>query len=191
MIFSDLDIAQLIERGFIGIETDPKFRPLDLDVQLQPASLDVRLGGKFQRWHAYEWDSVPIDVTQPPPVGSYTETVIAEGGKFVIKPGEFVLGTTVERVRLPAHIAGRIEGRSSLGRYGVTVHVTAGFIDPGFEGAITLEIANLNANPIVLTAGMRVGQLVFHAMSSAAIAPYKGKYQGQTSTTASGGTEPR
>lgn len=184
MILSDLDIAARIAAGDIAIE------PFDATTQLQPASVDLRLGPDVVRWHRpVDEDDDAIDVAKPTPARMTSKHVAdpegIAGGAILIQPGEFLLGTTVERVRIPATLAARVEGRSSIGRLGLAVHVTAGFIDPGFEGQITLEIVNFNPRPIWIRPGMRIAQLVFHELRTAAANPYRGKYQGQTGTTAS------
>ncbi len=123
-------------------------------------------------------------------MGNYTETVVVEEGEaFVLHPGEFVLGATRERVAVPPDLVARVEGRSSIGRLAVVVHATAGFIDPGFDGRITLELSNLGRLPVKLYPGMRISQVVFHTMTSPAerpCGPGRGsKYQGQSGPVAS------
>lgn len=170
MIYPDQDIVKLLLEGIIAID------PLeDPDTQIQPASVDLRLGPEVFLPASQEFNRAKhVDITS---------------GRFDIRPGEFLLGTTIERVRLPAGIAARVEGRSSLGRLGLLVHVSAGFIDPGFDGQITLELANLSTRPIRLTQGMRICQVVFHAMTAPSARPYgpeRGShYQGQRGVTPS------
>jgi dCTP deaminase len=183
MILSDRDLRACISRGEIGID------PLDdPELQIQPASIDLRLGNRFV---VYNLPHVPcIDSRDPESVTRYTdEVVIEEGAAFVLHPGEFALGSTVERVRVPSHLVARVEGRSSIGRIAVVVHATAGFIDPGFDGEITLELANLGRCAVKLYPGMRISQVVFHTMTSPAERPYGpargSKYQGQTGPVAS------
>lgn len=183
MILSDRDLRARIEAGDIGIH------PLDdPELQIQPASVDLRLGRSFV---VYKLPHVPcIDARDPASVTKYTEQIdIEEGEAFVLHPGEFALGNTVERVRVPADLVGRVEGRSSIGRLAVVVHATAGFIDPGFDGEITLELANLGRCGVKLYPGMRISQVVFHTMTSPAERPYGAlrgsKYQGQTGPVAS------
>lgn len=183
MILSDRDLAQRIKSGDIGID------PLDdPDLQIQPASIDLRLGKRFV---VYQLPHVPcIDSRDPRSVDGYTqEIVIEEGEGFVLHPGEFALGSTYERIRVPADLVARVEGRSSIGRIAVVVHATAGFIDPGFEGEITLELANLGRCGVKLYPGMRISQVVFHTMTSPAERPYGpargSKYHGQTGPVAS------
>jgi dCTP deaminase len=168
MILSDRDLRQrLLDRSII-------VEPLaDLDVQLQPASIDLRLGREFRR-----------AVTASEGVEEVTE-----GGAFILGPGEFALGTTLERVHVPSDLVARIEGRSSIGRLAILVHATAGFIDPGFEGEITLELANLGPRSASLRVGSRICQIVFHLLTSPAERPYGpargSKYAGQSGPTPS------
>lgn len=177
MILSDRDLKARLKDGSIGID------PLeDAALQIQPASVDLRLSNTFV---VYRLPHVPcIDPRDPHSVSGYTETiVIPEGGAFVMQPGEFALGSTMERVRIPSDLVARVEGRSSIGRLAIVVHATAGFIDPGFEGEITLELSNLGRCAVKLYPGMRISQIVFHTMTSAAEVPYGAargsKYQGQ------------
>jgi len=183
MILSDRDILARLAKGDLVVD------PLDdPDVQVQPASIDLRLGHEFL---VFRHPHIPfID----PKVGNapdYTERLaIAEGDSFILHPGEFVLGTTYERVVIPADLVAKVEGRSSLGRLAVVVHATAGFVDPGFEGHITLELSNLGRVPVALHPKMRVSQIALHQMTSAAARPYGhpsrgSKYQGQRGPVAS------
>ncbi|HKO91302.1 MAG TPA: dCTP deaminase [Polyangiaceae bacterium] len=183
MILSDRDLEARIERGEIVID------PLDdPELQIQPASIDLRLGPKFV---VYKLPHVPcIDARDPKSVTAYTEEiVISEGEAFVLQPGEFALGSTYERVRVPNDLVARVEGRSSIGRIAIVVHATAGFIDPGFDGEITLELSNLGRCAVKLYPGMRISQVVFHTMTSPAQRPYGpargSKYQGQRGPVAS------
>jgi dCTP deaminase len=177
MILSDRDIKARLSQGDIVIE------PLDdPELQIQPASVDLRLASSFI---VYRLPHVPcIDPHDLSSVAGYTEQIdVVEGGSFVLQPGEFALGSTHERVRVPADLVARVEGRSSIGRLAVVVHATAGFIDPGFEGQITLELSNLGRCAVKLYPGMRISQVVFHTMTSPAERPYGvergSKYQGQ------------
>ena len=183
MILSDRDLKVRIERGEIVID------PLDdPELQIQPASIDLRLGPKFV---VYKLPHVPcIDARDPNSITGYTEEiVIPENEGFVLQPGEFALGSTYERVKVPNDLVARVEGRSSIGRIAIVVHATAGFIDPGFEGEITLELSNLGRCAVKLYPGMRISQVVFHTMTSAAERPYGpargSKYQGQRGPVAS------
>lgn len=177
MILSDRDLRARLRAGEIAIE------PLDdPELQIQPASIDLRLAARFV---VYRLPHVPcIDPHDVASVEDYTETIdVAPGGAFVLQPGEFALGSTLERVRVPADLVARVEGRSSIGRLAIVVHATAGFIDPGFEGQVTLELSNLGRCAVKLYPGMRISQVVFHTMTSPAERPYGtergSKYQGQ------------
>lgn len=177
MILSDRDLADRLQDGDIII--DPLIDP---DLQIQPASVDLRLGHEFV---VYKLPHVAcIDTRDPESTAGYTETVhIDEGDYFILHPGEFVLGTTLEWVKIPDDLVARVEGRSSIGRLAIVVHATAGFIDPGFEGQITLELSNLGRVAVKLYPGSRISQLVFHTMTSPAERPYGpargSKYFGQ------------
>ena len=177
MILSDRDIRARLEQG------DRQIEPLDdPELQIQPASVDLRLAAEFI---VYKLPHVPvIDPRAPETLESYTSPIrIAEGEPFVLHPGEFALGSTIERVRIPHDLVARVEGRSSFGRLAVVVHATAGFIDPGFEGQITLELSNLGRCAVLLYPGTRISQVVFHTMTSPAERPYGpargSKYHGQ------------
>ena len=154
---------------------------------VQPASVDLRLGTSFRVFHNHKLPA--IDLAQPP--RDVTELVeVAPDQSFVIHPGEFVLGATQEWVELPDDIVARIEGKSSLGRLGLIVHATAGFVDPGFSGTLTLEITNLTRVPIVLWPGKPIAQLSFMALDQAAERPYGhpdlgSHYQSQAEATES------
>ena len=160
----------------------------DPELQIQPASIDLRLGPKFV---VYKLPHVPcIDARDPNSITGYTEEiVIPENEAFVLQPGEFALGSTYERVKVPNDLVARVEGRSSIGRIAIVVHATAGFIDPGFDGEITLELSNLGRCAVKLYPGMRISQVVFHTMTSPAERPYGpargSKYQGQRGPVAS------
>jgi dCTP deaminase len=183
MILSDADILRRLERG------DLRISPLaDIDLQVQPASVDLRLGTEFLE---FQRTNIPcIHPNSEQEVDEYvTETQVGEGEEFILHPGDFVLGTTVERVSIPEDLIAHVEGRSSLGRLAVVVHATAGLADPGFQGKITLELSNLGTAPVALTPGMRVSQLTFTELSSPADRPYGpdrgSKYQGQSGPQAS------
>ena len=179
-VLSDGTIRRLVEEGRIVIDPwDP--------AMVQPASVDLRLGPSFQVFHNYRVSAIDLadlrdDLTEP--------VTVDEGEPFVIHPGEFVLGRTLEYVRMPDDIVSRIEGKSSLGRLGLIVHATAGFVDPGFEGTLTLEITNLTRVPIKLYAGRAIAQLSFMTLDRPAERPYGhpelgSHYQGQVEATAS------
>ena len=179
MILSDGTIREAIAAGRIGID------PL-LDDGIQPSSVDVRLGGAFRVFanHRYPY----IDVRQDQP--ELTELVEAGEEPFVLHPGEFVLGSTLERITLPSDIVARLEGKSSLARLGLVIHSTAGFIDAGFSGEVTLELSNVATLPILLYPGMRIAQLAFFPLDRPAERPYGtpelgSKYQGQSGPTPS------
>jgi dCTP deaminase len=180
VILSDRTLREQIAAGRIIIE------PLD-ESCVQPSSIDVKVSNLFRvfRNHTAKVIDVKEDMTE------LTELVeIKDDGVFMLHPGEFVLGSTVERVVVPDDMVARIDGKSSLGRLGLIIHSTAGFIDPGFDGHITLELTNIATLPITLYPAMKVGQVSFMMMTSAADRPYgKGasgsKYQGQRGPTPS------
>lgn len=164
-------------------------RPLDdPSIQVQPASIDLRLGAEFLTFRSTHLPY--IDASSGRGVPEYTERVaVKEGEAFIIHPGEFALGTTLEWIELPHDLVARVEGRSSLGRLAVVVHATAGFVDPGFKGCLTLELSNLGRLPVALRPGMRICQIAVYQLSSPAERPYGpqrgSKYQGQTGPTPS------
>ncbi len=179
MILSDKDIRAAIDQGKIGISSEDG----EHGKVIGPSSYDIRLGRHFKVYkHAH---LAVLDPTDPESFKDVTETIeIKDGKPFIVQPGEFVLGVTMERIKLPDDIVARVEGRSSLGRLGIIIHSTAGFVDPGFEGTITLEITNINRMPVALYPGMRVGQIAFETMTSPAEVPYNekscSKYMGQS-----------
>ncbi|MDO5724092.1 MAG: dCTP deaminase [Flaviflexus sp.] len=180
MLLSDRDIRQQISSGRVSIEPwDPDF--------VQPSSLDVRLDRYFRLFDNHKYPVIDPAAEQT----DLTRLVDVEMEEpFVLHPGEFVLGSTYELVSLPDDVAARLEGKSSLGRLGLLTHSTAGFIDPGFSGHITLELSNTATMPIKLYPGMKIGQLCFFQLSSPAEAPYGqgavgSRYQGQRGPTAS------
>ncbi|KAB1192283.1 dCTP deaminase [Haloferax sp. MBLA0076] len=183
MILSDADILARLERGDLVVD------PIDdIDMQVQPASVDLRLGTDFLEFQRTNISC--IHPTREDEVSKYvTETHVPEGEDFILHPGDFVLGTTKERVEIPADLLATVEGRSSLGRLAVVIHATAGIVDPGYEGQITLELSNLGTAPVALTPGMRISQLIFTEMKSPADRPYGAergsKYQGQRGPQAS------
>ena len=161
-VLSDGTIRRLVEEQRIRIEPwDP--------AMVQPASVDLKLGTSFRVFHNHRLPA--IDLAEPP-TGVTEHVQIDDSASFVIHPGEFVLGTTVEWVELPDDIVARIEGKSSLGRLGLIVHATAGFVDPGFSGTLTLEITNLTRVPIVLWPGKPIAQLSFMTLDRPAERPY-------------------
>ena len=180
MLMSDRDIRASIEAGQIGLE------PLDMSL-LQPSSFDVRIDRFFRLFdnHKYAF----IDPAEPQEeLTRFIE--VAPDEPFILHPGEFVLGSTYEFVKLPDNVAARLEGKSSLGRLGLVTHSTAGFVDPGFNGHVTLELSNMATLPIKLWPGMKIGQLCFFQLSSPSETPYGSakylnRYQGQRGPTAS------
>lgn len=179
-VLSDRSIRKELAAGTIAIE------PLAKDA-LQPASVDLRLGRQFR---VFRNSRIPyVDVKREYP--DLTELVeIDEERPFVLHPGEFALAVTLERVRLPDFIVGRLEGKSSLGRLGLLIHSTAGYVDPGWDGALTLELSNVANLPIALYYGMKVSQISFLRLTEPAEHPYGSqaagsKYQGQEGPTPS------
>lgn len=148
---------------------------------VQPASIDVRLGNYFKVFVPHAEKAIdlddPVDITKMVHVG--------DDEIFVLHPGEFALGVTMERINMPNDLVGRIEGKSSVGRLGLIVHATAGFIDPGFSGRVTLEMANLLPIPLVLRPGKLIAQISFQMMLAAVAQPYNGRYQGDDTVASS------
>ena len=177
-ILSDKTIKEYLKEGKIG------FEPLQDEKQIQPSSIDMRLGDEFKVFKVIRKPF--IDPEDEEESASYMASIIVrEGEALIIHPNEFALATTSEYVKVPDDLVARVEGRSSMGRLGVTMHVTAGFIDPGFEGKITLEISNIGAMPVALYPGQRVCQIVFETMTTPSELPYghperNSKYMGQT-----------
>ena len=177
---SDGTIRSLVEAGRIVV------KPYDSG-QIQPSSIDLRLGDSFRVFHNHRVTA--IDLREPP--DNLTEEVAIEPDEpFVIHPGEFCLGRTLEWVELPDDIVARVEGKSSIGRLGLIVHATAGFVDPGWKGTLTLELNNLTRVPIKLYSGLPIAQLSFMALDQAAERPYGSPglgshYQGQVAATES------
>jgi dCTP deaminase len=183
MILSDADIAARLDEGDLVV--DPIDDP---ELQIQPASIDLRLGEEFLEFQRTNIPCIHPDSEQE--VDSYvTETVVPEGDEFILHPRDFVLGTTKERVEIPADLLAHVEGRSSLGRLAVVIHATAGVVDPGYCGQITLELSNLGTAPVALTPGTRVSQLIFTELKNPAERPYGAergsKYQDQSGPQAS------
>ncbi len=180
MVLSDRTIARQLAEG--RIEIDPYDESL-----IQPSSVDVRVDRYFRVFHNARYPF--IDVKQPQE--DLTEEVTIEGDNpFILHPGEFVLGSTLERIRLPDDLVARLEGKSSLGRLGLLIHSTAGFIDPGWNGHVTLELSNVANLPITIYYGMKIGQISFVQMTEPAETIYGSaslgsKYQGQRGPTPS------
>jgi dCTP deaminase len=177
VILSDRDIRKQIDSGRLVIE------PFDAKM-IQPSSVDLRVDSTFRIFANTRYPY--IDVRQP--MEDLTEEVhVKDGEAFILHPGEFVLGSTLERVTLPDDLVARIEGKSSLGRLGLLIHSTAGFVDAGWSGHLTLELSNVANLPITIYPGMKIGQLCLFEMTSPAERPYgdRGKYQGQRGPTPS------
>ncbi len=179
-VLSDGTIVRLVAEGRIKID------PWD-ETLVQPASVDLRLGSTFRVFHNHKITAIDL---RDPPRGLTEQVSPPEGEPFVIHPGEFCLGRTLEHVELPGDIVARIEGKSSLGRLGLIVHATAGFCDPGWRGTLTLELNNLTRVPIKLYPGLPIAQLSFMTLDAPARRPYGHKdlgshYQGQVEATES------
>jgi dCTP deaminase len=180
MLLSDRDIRASIESGRIGLD------PLDMSL-IQPSSMDVRLDRFFRLFDNHKYPFIDPREQQDD-LTRFVE--VAQDEPFILHPGEFVLGSTFEFVSLGNDIAARLEGKSSLGRLGLLTHSTAGFVDPGFQGHVTLELSNTATLPIKLWPGMKIGQLCFFQLSSESENPYGSakygsRYQGQRGPTAS------
>lgn len=169
MILSDVTLKKLVDSGELGVS------PIAAD-SIQPASIDMRLGTHF----------LVVEDRQMHTIDLNSEIVYRqiEGQSIIIPPHSFLLATTMEYIKLPNDLVAFVEGRSSIGRIGLFIQ-NAGWVDPGFEGQITLELYNANSLPIRLEAGRRICQLVFCRMDQAAAVPYRGKYQGQRNATGS------
>jgi len=180
VLLSDRDIKTEIDGGRVCLE------PYD-EAMVQPSSIDVRLDKYFRLFDNHKYPFIDPAEDQP----ELTRLIEVERGEpFILHPGEFVLGSSFEIVTLPDDLAARLEGKSSLGRLGLVTHSTAGFVDPGFNGHVTLELSNAATLPIKLWPGMKVGQLCFFRLSSPAENPYGSaksgsRYQGQRGPTAS------
>ncbi|MGH8927717.1 MAG: dCTP deaminase [Acidimicrobiia bacterium] len=162
MILSDRDLKMELGSGRLVVE------PMTADA-IQPSSIDLRIGHQFRIFANTRYPY--IDVRKP--MEDLTELVKVTGDEpFILHPGEFVLGTTLERVEIPNDLVARLEGKSSLGRLGLLIHSTAGFVDAGFRGHLTLELSNVANLPITLYPGMKIGQISLFRMSSAAEKPY-------------------
>lgn len=180
MLLSDRDLRAEIDAGRVVLEP---FEP----GMIQPSSVDVRLDRFFRTFENHRYPHIDPAIEQP----DLTRLVeVDPADSFVLHPGEFVLASTYEVITLPDDVAGRLEGKSSLGRLGLLTHSTAGFIDPGFSGHVTLELSNVATLPILLYPGMKIGQLCLFRLSSAAEFPYGSerygsRYQGQRGPTPS------
>jgi dCTP deaminase len=179
-LLSDRDIKSEVESGRVGIE------PFQVEM-VQPSSVDVRLDRFFRVFENHRYSEIDPSTEQP---DLTREVEVGADEHFILHPGEFVLASTYEVITLPHDIAGRLEGKSSLGRLGLLTHSTAGFIDPGFSGHITLELSNVANLPVKLFPGMKIGQLCLFKLSSNAEHPYGSavygsRYQGQRGPTPS------
>lgn len=180
MVLSDRTIREALSEGRIVID------PVDF-CDIQPSSVDLHLGADFQVFRNSRYPYIDPGRDQ----AGLTERVAASTEEpFVLHPGEFALGTTVELIALPDDVVGRLEGKSSLGRLGLLIHSTAGYVDPGWEGRLTLELSNVANLPIVLTPGMKIGQISFSQMTTPVDRPYGhpelgSRYQGQDRATPS------
>jgi dCTP deaminase len=180
MVLSDRTIRRLVAEGRIGLD------PYDEEL-VQPSSVDVRVDRYFRVFRNARYPYIDVKTA----MDDLTELVeIDDEAPFILHPGEFVLGSTLERVTLPDDLVARLEGKSSLGRLGLLIHSTAGFIDPGWDGHVTLELSNVANLPITIYRGMKIGQLSFVRMTEPAETPYGAaslgsKYKGQTGPTPS------
>lgn len=180
VIFSDRTIKQAIDEGRIEID------PFEASF-IQPSSVDLRCDNAFRVFENHKYPHIdPREVQDD----LTSEVIVPNGEPFILHPGEFVLGATLERVRLGNGIVARLEGKSSLGRLGLLIHSTAGFVDPGFDGYLTLELSNVANLPIAIYPGMRIGQISFYQMTTEAEHPYGSteagsKYQNQRGPTPS------
>jgi dCTP deaminase len=180
VVLSDRTIRRLVDEGRIGI--DPYAPEL-----MQPSSLDVRVDRYFRVFRNSRYPFIDVKAKQE----DLTEIVeVADDEAFILHPGEFVLGSTLERITLPDDLVARLEGKSSLGRLGLLIHSTAGFIDPGWDGHVTLELSNVANLPITIYPEMKIGQVSFVQLSEPAEKPYGSagigsKYQGQRGPTPS------
>jgi dCTP deaminase len=179
-VLSDRDIRAALQAGRVRID------PYD-SACLQPSSVDLHLDADFRVFRNNRYPYIDVRAPQP----DLTELVtIEEDEQFILHPSEFVLGQTLEWVELPDDLVARLEGKSSLGRLGLLIHSTAGYVDPGWKGNLTLELSNVANLPIALYRGMKIGQISFFRMSSSVERPYGSrelgsKYQGQSSPTES------
>jgi dCTP deaminase len=180
MILSDVDIRKEIESGRIVID------PFD-PAAIQPSSIDLHVDDRFRVFANSRYPYIDVKKEMP----GLTEVVeVADPDPFILHPGEFVLGSTLERVAIPDDMVARLEGKSSLGRLGLLIHSTAGYVDPGWDGFLTLELSNVANLPITIYPGMKIGQISFFRLSTPAERPYgstetRNKYQGQRGPTAS------
>ena len=180
MILSDRTIREELAAGRIVID------PLD-ETCVQPSSIDLHVDRTFRTFHNARYPYIDVKKEMP---GLTELTEVLGDQPFILHPGEFVLGSTLERVALPDDVVARLEGKSSLGRLGLLIHSTAGYVDPGWDGYLTLELSNVANLPITIYRGMKIGQISFFRLTTPADVPYgststKSKYQGQRGPTAS------
>ena len=163
MILPDHEIRKMISEGRVVVE------PIDMDIQIQPAGIDLRLGNEFR---VFKSTSCPYIDTKNF-TNDYTETVQRDDDcAFIVHPGEFILGTVREYIKIPGDLMGSVDGRSSLGRLGISIHATSASINPGWEGRFVLEITNIGRAPVAIYPGMRIAKLTLHRLSSPAEKPY-------------------
>lgn len=179
-VLSDRDLLAAIASGEVNVEP---FDPADV----QPASIDLHLDRSFRVFRNNRYGFIDPRADQP---GLTELEYVGDGESFMLHPGEFVLGQTLERISVGTELLGRLDGKSSLGRLGLLIHSTAGYVDPGWVGNLTLELGNVARLPIALYPGMKIGQISFHRMSSPVERPYgskelRSRYQGQSEPTAS------
>ena len=179
-MLSDVDIKIALKEGLIQIE------PLE-ESYIQPSSIDLKVGSDFRVFENHKYSHIDPKAKQQELTSLVTAT---EAEPFVLHPGEFVLGTTYEKVTLSNKVVARLEGKSSLGRIGLLIHSTAGFVDPGFSGYLTLELSNVANLPIKVYPEMRIGQISFYYLNSPSESEYGSdiygsKYQGQEGPTPS------
>jgi dCTP deaminase len=180
MILSDRSIREELAAGRVVVD------PLD-ETCIQPSSIDLHVDSQFRVFANSRYPYIDVQREMP----DLTELVeVGDGDPFILHPGEFVLGSTLERVALPDDLVARLEGKSSLGRLGLLIHSTAGYVDPGWDGFLTLELSNVANLPITIYPGMKIGQISFFRLTTAADAPYGSagagsKYQGQRGPTPS------
>jgi len=180
MILPDHEIRKLLEEGRLVVE------PLeDRDIQIQPAWIDLRLGNRF---HIFKITSTPFIDTRTDSESQTEKLTVEDGDPFVIHPGEFILGSIKEYIKMPPDLMGVVDGRSSLGRLGIVIHSTSASINPGWEGEFVLEITNIGKMPVAVYPGQRIAKLVLHRLSSPAERPYnvrkEAKYNKEKDVTA-------
>lgn len=183
MILSDRDIKEKLQKGELQIKPEP-----NLDEVLGTVSIDLRLGNEFILYRSSS-NSFIDAIDKKIPEGLEEKISISDNESITIRPREFMLGSTLEKIKLPADLAGRLEGKSSLGRLGLVIHSTAGKVDPGFEGNLVLEITNIGTVPIILHPRMRICQLLFEQLSQPTSQMYtersSSKYKKQEKTVGS------